>query len=271
VIRIQIGRNNYKGAYLWSDITLEQYITLAGIPIPAKYQNYVLVNERFDSNKKETVDQYMDAITEFTEEDLTVTFPEFYKRIIKVLTTIPLEEINRMKEEQITQVYDYHLRPFVLSLIYNTPVISLFGAIKEYEAPMMKRIRIGARIYHFPETVRIQGEEIPLAKEPIITYSEACDLFRESGGFTKQDIASLPLLMAIYCRPKGEAYNEKRSLERQDIFRKARMDQVWSLFFYTSQRLYGSGNFTLLFSAIPKAIKTIARNARTLATSETGA
>lgn len=271
MIRIQIGRKKYKGAYLWSDITLEQYITLAGIPIPAKYQNYVLTNERFDYNKKETVDQYMDAIAEFTEEDLTVTFPEFYKRVIKVLTDIPPEEIKGLEEEQITQIYDYHLRPFVLSLIYNTPVVSLFGKIKEYEAPMMKRIRIGSRIYHFPESVRIQGEDIPLAKEPIITYSEACDLFIKSGGFTREDIASLPLLMAIYCRRKGEPYDERKSLERKDIFRKATMDQVWSLFFYTSQRLYASGNFTLLFSAIPKPITKIARAVRTLATLETEA
>lgn len=260
MIRIQIGRRRYKGPYLWSDITLEQYITLAGIPIPAKYRAYALANEKFDSNKKESIDQYLDTIAEIGEEELTVSFPSFYKSVIQILTDIPPGIIRNLSENQTTQIFDFYLRPFLLSLIFNTPVISLFGQLKDYEPPQISKIRIGLQVFILPKTIRINGTDNPLAQEPIITYAEACDLFKKSHGFTKDEIVNLPLLMAIYCRKKGEEYDEKRSLERVEIFKKATMDQVWSLFFYISRRLPGSGTFTQLFLTAIKPIKAIIKN-----------
>jgi len=259
MIRIQLGKKRYHGVYLWRDMTLEQYILLAGIQIPERYQKYALSNERLDYARKESLDQYIDAIQEITEEDLTVTFPNFYRRVIESLSDMPHNEATKLKDDQAAQIFDFYFRPFVLSLIFNTPVVSLFGQIRDYEPETRKLIRIGRHFYHFPKTLIIQGEEMPLAKELIVTYAEACDLFRKAGGFTREDIGSLPLLMAIYCRRQGEEYEEKRSLERIEIFKKATMDQVWSLFFYTSKRLPGSGSFTLLFLTVPKAITKVAR------------
>jgi hypothetical protein len=255
VISIEAGGKKYRGPYLWKDISLGQYIALAGVKIPEKYQQFVVTNSKFDSSKQETVDNYLAELEGFTDQELTVEFPAFYKKVIATLTDIPPYLLRKMSAEKATEIYDNFFRPFLLSQIYNTPVVSLFAKIKDYEPPFTRRIRLRGKYFYFPETVQIQEEDQPLAKEPILTFAEACDLFKNSGGFSRNEIPSLVFLLAIYCRPRGEEYSEEKMLSRIELFKTASMDATWSLFFYTCRRLHGSANFTRLFSSLPKTIK----------------
>jgi len=257
MIKIKIGKKSFLGVYRWDDITLRRFCDLAAIPMPKGYEAYMLADEQFST---ETVDQYIEATLNITEEQLTTDFPIYYRKVIECLTDIPYKTVMLLSSEQANDLYEYYFKPFVISLIYHTPVIHFMGQIKEYEPLQVDKIRIGFKTFILPESINIMGQDIPLANEPIISYSEASDIFKGQK-FSKEDVKRLAHFMAIYCRKRGEDYSDKNALERQDIFMKAPMSVVWSVFFYTIQRLPGSSILIQLFGKLPHPI----REARELA------
>jgi hypothetical protein len=180
---------------------------------------------------------------------------------VECLTDIPFTKIRQLTDEQIEYVYNNYLKPFVLTLIYHVPVTYFMGQIMEFEPDPVKRIRIGLQTFYLPEVVNIMGQDIPLAKEPIITYTEASDIFRGMK-ISKDDVNRLNMFMSIYCRKKGEKYNEQKALERQDLFMRVPMSVVWSVFFYTVQRLINSLASIRLFGRLPKSIREVVDQVR---------
>ena len=136
------------------------------------------------------------------------------------------------------------------------------GQITQYEPPAVRSVRIGLKRFKLPETVQIMDQEIPLANEPILTYTEASDIFRGMK-INKDDVKRLSLFMAIYCRKKGERYDERKALERQEVFMRCPMSVVWSVFFYTLRRLKDSTVTIQLFGRLPKQMEEIVSAART--------
>lgn len=253
MIRIRIGKKKYKGIYRWDDITLRQFCDLAAIPIPAKYEEYIIADGKYNS---ETKDQYLEIVKSITDEDLHDVFPAYYISVIKVLTNIPDNIIHALSVEKITDLYESYFQPFVLSLLYHAPVVSFMGKTKEYIPPDIKMFRIGLNFYYLPQTVNILDQDIPLADEPIIAYTEASDIFRGMK-VSKEDVKRLALFMAIYCRKKGEEYDEKKTLERKELFMNATMDVVWQVFFYTLKRLPDVSMTFQLFGGLPRQVNEV--------------
>lgn len=257
-IRINIGKKKYKGYYNWEDIPLYKFIELAEIPIPDAYRTYILTDGKFSVDN---IDQYIAATAEITEKQIEEEFPEYYRKVINCLTNIPLKVIHTLTLDQVSQIYEYYLKPFVVTLIYHAPVIQYFNTIKDYEPPVINKFRIGLNTYYLPETVNIMDQEIPLAKEPIISYTEAADVFKTIR-FTQHDIRRLALFMAIYCRKKGEAYDQYKALRRQELFMRLPMSVVWGVFFCTAKQLPDFMLIILLFGELPKSIREKAEQAR---------
>lgn len=253
MISIRIGKKKFKGVYRWEDITLQRFCNLAAIPMPEGYEAYILADGKFSTDD---LTPYLEAVSKITDKQIKEDFPVYYRRVIECLANIPYKKIALLSSEQAGDLYDYYFKPFVLSLLYHAPVIHFMGQIKQYEPPYIKKIRIGLNIFRLPGTVNIMDQDIPLANEPIISYSEASDIFRGMK-VSRDDVKRLALFMAIYCRKKGEKYNEKKALRRQELFMKAPMSVVWSVFFYTARRLKESSEIIQLFSRLPKSIKEV--------------
>ena len=54
----------------------------------------------------------------------------------------------------------------------------------------------------------------------------------------------LPMFVAIYCRPEGEVYDEKVTMQRANVFGGLTMDMVWRVFFCIYRQLGKSLNYT---------------------------
>lgn len=255
MIQIKVGNKTFKGIYSWSDITIQQFAELAAIPMPDGYESFILADGKFSM---EDLNKYVEEVSKITDKQLNEDFPEYYRKVVACLTNIPIEKLDF---EKVSQLYDYYFKPFVVSILYHAPVIHFMGQIKPYETKQFKSFRLGLQKFYLPETVTIMDQLIPLAKEPIITYVEACGTVR-SLKFTKEDIKRLAWFMGIYCRKKNERYDEQNVIERQEMFMKIPMSIVWSVFFYTLRRLPDSSLIILLFGKLPKTIAEIVSEAR---------
>jgi hypothetical protein len=255
VLKITVNNKRYKGVYSWSDITLQQFCNLAAIPMPEGYEAYILADGKFSV---ENIDQYIEAVSKITEKQIIEDFPAYYRQVIQCLSNVP---VHKLTLDQVNDLYEYYFKPFVLSLLYHAPVIHFMGEIKQYEPEPVKSIKIGLQTFRVPETVRIMDQDIPLANEPIISYTDASDIYKGMK-VSKEDVNRLALFMAIYCRKKGEVYNDRKALERQSLFMTVPMSKVWSVFFYTVRRLPDSSMITLLFGRLPKQIREVRERVR---------
>jgi hypothetical protein len=251
MIKIKVGRKYYKGIYNWEDITLQKFCDLAAIPMPAGYEDYIQADGKFTSD---TFDQYIDVVSKITDEQINEDFPLYYRKVVECLTNIPINKINQLTNDQIEHIYNCYLRSFVLTLIYHAPVMLYMAQIKHYEPDYIRSFKIGSQRYYLPEVVNIMGQDVPLAREPIITYSEASDIFRGMK-VSKEDVKRLALFMSIYCRKKGEKYNEQTALEREPIMMQVPMSIVWSVFFYTIQLLPNYTHSIQLFGRLQRSIR----------------
>lgn len=231
--------------------------------MPDGYESYIIADGNFSTD---TIDEYIQAVEQITDKQLKEDFPAYYRKVITCLSNIP---VNLLTDEQVDDLYEWYFKPFVISLIYHKPVIHFMGQVTIYEPLLMKWFRIGLTRFRLPETVKIMDQDIPLANEPIITYTEASDIFKGMK-ISSGDIKRLALFMAIYCRRKGERYNEKKALERQSLMMRVPMSIVWSVFFYTVRRLPDYTQTIQLFGKLPKQIQEVRDQVRAYHASEVG-
>lgn len=258
MITVTIGKKKYKGIYSWEEMSLAKFTELAAIPIPAGYEAYVVADGNFTSDK---LDKYIDEISKISDEQLQIEFPAYYRKVITCLTDIP--ESVKIPTDKVYELYDWHFKAFVVTLIYHVPVISFFGELKEYTPDRLtNHFVLEGNKYYLPESVMILDDVIPLRKESALTYSEANDLFRGMK-IGPSDVNRLGLFMAIYCRLKGEEYKEEIALERKDLMSQAPMSIVWAVFFCIVTRLQGSLSQIRLFGKLPKTMEENVSEART--------
>ena len=230
MIRITINKKKYKGVYSWDDLTLSLFCDLAAINIPDGYEAYILADGKFSV---ENMEQYIQEVSKITDEQINVLFPDYYRKVINCLTDIPYRTIQSLSLDKVNDLYEYYFKPFVISLLYHTPVIHFMGQVTQYEPPKVNSVRIGLQRFNLPETIHYNGQDIALRNEPIISYSEASDIFKGMK-VSREDVRRLAVFMAIYCRKKGEQYDERKALERQDLFMRVPMSIVWTVFFTLS-------------------------------------
>lgn len=253
MIRITINKKRFKGVYKWSDISLKNYCDLAAISPPEGYEAFILADGKYDLMDKETVRQYTEVALSITDEQLAA-FPDYYRKVTACLTNIPEKIINKLPDDKICEMYDYYFKPFVLSLIYQIPVIHFMGQIKQYQPESGKYFRLGLRKYYLPKTLCVDNQEYPLGEEPILSYSEVSDLFTGMK-IGRNEVNRLAMFMAIYCRKKNEEYEKVNVLERKEIMMDVHMSTVWAVFFCTLRRLRNSSVLTLSFGSLPKQVR----------------
>jgi hypothetical protein len=259
MITITRNKQKYTGPYNWSEISLRKFIELASIPMPEGFEELILADGRYDIERQDTVESYVKIITELTDKQLDETFPEYYKKVALCLSDVP-EMI--MTIDLARELYQMYFMPFVVSLTYNAPVISFMGGLKEYTPDRVESFELQGQKFYLPKTITISGQSVPLAKEPIVSYSEAGDLFRDTK--LVKNISKIPLFMAIYCRKKDEEYNEELVLQRQEMFMDAPMSVVWDVFFCTIKQLPSYTRCILLFGTLPIGVKEQRERVRAL-------
>ena len=247
MIGVTVRSTKYQACSEWEDLTLEQFIQLSKIDIPEKLERLWIASSQISTDvkkdKAEAEEEYKKATEAITEVDYLKVFPGYYGKVIELLTDIPPEVVNRMHNDIRVDMFDQLLRSFVLSLVYSAPLIMKDGEAKLYTPPETKSFKMGEAEFFFPKSLRLYGDVIPMADEDVASFAEAADIDLAVRELRRDGVLRFPLFMGIYCRKKGEVYEEKMALERADIFQKASMSIVWALFFCIVQLTHTSQSF----------------------------
>jgi hypothetical protein len=256
MIKIGFGKLKFNLIDRWSELSLERFIELSEIEIPAKLMELYNLSAKLsiaEGHELEALTNQWNQLNEsITFEDNVKTFPEYYGKVIFVLSDANIETIDHIPSETREQIYSSVLKGFVLSLLYLNPVDMINGEIKPYTPASMDDFLIDNQTFLFPGTLKIMGEKVKFAREPIISFAEACDIDIVNNTLATEGIKKLPLFMAIYCRRKGESYSEMKVLERTELMQRCSMDIVWALFFYIGKSMQKFMIDTILSLKVPE-------------------
>ena len=236
--KVIIGEYQFSMKSDWVDLTLSDFVALCQIKMPDK-----LVELYKNADDKEKWNAAFDSIT---FEDNEKLHPEYYGKVIKLLSDIPESIIELIDAEQRTELFNQYLFPFAFSSITDYPVVLVDGKSELYQPKEIKSVNFKGAKYYFPESLKIRDLETPLSKESIISFTEASGVATAWNKLSESGAEYASLIPAIYLRKKGETYNEQTVLERSKIFTELTMDVVWSLFFYTIKLAGQSLNDSLL-------------------------
>ncbi len=231
---IEVNGTDYKCIQVWPEMKLSKAIEIQQIidDMPS------LLRKIYDLNTKDSEQKDVDELLDKIEPDDRIKhFPLFYGEIIKAFTNIPGEVMNQVMWDVRTEFYVRYCEKLVIGLIYGD-----YSDIKGIESFKFKRSADSPLInqtYHLPKsdhalanpTTKQSREVKPMVETQTIEFTEVADLEVMSERAKGGKYALTPNIISILCRPKGEVYNEKTSLDRADIFMDLTMDIVWEVFF----------------------------------------
>lgn len=233
---LDIEGKEYRLRQHWSEITLADSIAIyqAIKEMPDKLRElYLLTSQNKPTDK-----------IKLEMEDTKKHFPLFYGKIIKLLSDIPQEIIDRTDWISRTTVYNYENK----GISCKSVVFGLLHFPFDYEFTGRKTFTHEGTEYHLPASKQIGNDIRPMANETAITFTEMADLEIFSEQLQGGKFEAMANIISILCRPEKEKYNENVSLQRVESFKALPMDIVWDVFFSSIQYILGSKKSIPTFS-----------------------
>jgi hypothetical protein len=228
----------YQAPQDWTEVTLKKFIALCNIEIPEKLRNLWV------ASASENDEEYNKASDQIKYKELEKEFPTYYGKVMKLLTNIPQSVIDLIHGPTREEFFNKHLRYFIYSSFARYPVFFKDGKTELYDPPYKESFTLNKKVYFLPENLKVYGEEIPMGKEKAITFAEASDIEVALRDMAEGAANRLPMFVAIYCREKGEEYDEEKVMKRADDFLDLPMEEVWRVFFCIFRRLEQFQTFT---------------------------
>ncbi len=213
----------------WGEITLSTGIEVA--KIVASFPESWLNAQKLRLEGKEEKALKMEA--NFSDKQRLKIIPRIYGEIIEVLSDIPKELIKRFSRFERVYLFESYLMDIALGLAL-TPY--------SYEMRGIESFKFEGVNYHLPTAKKFLENEVPMSSTTAVEFAETADLQVEAAKVEGGQFDSMPLVIAILCRPKGEPYDEDKAIERAEIFKALPMTEVWEVFFCLQNRLSISRN-----------------------------
>lgn len=233
MLKIEVNGKQYDCIENWEEMSIGQAIDLLPVlySLPESMQKIYSYAFDKDGAKKQ-------AEVVITDEELIKELPKVYGDIIEKLTNIPRNVIDYITPESRTSFYNEYLLPFVLGLLV-TPY--------NYKEQQLTHFDFEGEKYIFPMYEKdVNGDVRPASNITAIEFTESADLQLAATKIEQGKFNYATHVIAILCRPQGEAYNEKTMLERSEKFKELPMSIFWEVFFCLTQ-----------FSSILKSIYPI--------------
>jgi len=228
MITVKINGREYKIKVDHKDFTIADYIKLRirlnSIPalLIELYKNYAA--KRTKDNKEKLLKDALEIEGKFTKEDKAKTLPTFYGEILALCSDIPDNVMKKIHRQDREITYNQYCIKTVAELLFEPKRIT---PINSFEFDGGKFIA--------PKHYEILGQKRPMGNSQVIEFSEAADLEIFSDELEGGKYEVLPNIISILYRPEGEAYDEKKSLERAKKMQHLTMDIGWSVFFYLKE------------------------------------
>lgn len=216
----------------WSDLTIEKGVAL--YEIASRFPDNVkrLYGYYLETQTDEIVQQMREIEESISDEQRIKILPSLYGEVMQLLTDIESSIINQLLPIQRTNFYQKYLAKFVIGILHF-PVDFSIKKIENFE--------LHGEVYYLPNTHKFNigniSIEQPLSECSTIEFTEAADLELAAKQLKGGRIEILPNIIAILCRQKGEAYDERIALERAKLFmQELTMDVAWEVFFCLVER-----------------------------------
>jgi hypothetical protein len=201
-----------------------------------KFGGFVEIISEDDVRIKHRILQdYIDLITGEKEvsDEFIKELPMFYLGCIKALSDIP-ESITKYFSHEIIFKFWAYIRDKV-NIIY----------LSQPDFKPVNSFTFKGKTYYMPEELTKNGIKYPFGNETLMTFVESADLLLAGKNLKEGKFENINLILGILAREKGEVYDEKRALEKAEMFNDLSLEVAWSVFFYLLQQ------WTVFASGIP--------------------
>ncbi|NQU87642.1 MAG: hypothetical protein HQ541_17970 [Mariniphaga sp.] len=200
----------------WDTLTISEAEQLTDIEIPEK------LKELYTAGTKEKFEEVQKTMTVENEID----FGKYSGEVLKIMSDIPDDLIKYMQYHDRNDLYEYHCRD---------KIISLLGAMPNYEPEKIESFEFAGETFILPKSLKIFDKYIPGHSEKSLTFVEGQALFKAYA--ESQEKGNLKMLIAVYCRPEGEEYDEQKAIARSGQFGELPMSVAWEVFFCITELL----------------------------------
>jgi hypothetical protein len=247
MISVKINGKDYQIKNDWKDITIQEAASVLNIKIPDSLKKCYDVSFQSSHLPEEEYNKKVDEVTkEISIEDQFKAIPGYFSEVLEVLSDIPHEVVLKTDVVSIKTLYHSYLKPVVEGM-YFTPM--------NYKPIDITYFDFEGERFLLPTNKTIFGKSVPMADISALEFTESADLLIHVSAMTKdRDFARVANLISILCRPEGEEYNEKVSLERAERFKKLTMDLTWDVFFSLIAPLVIAGQ-SVLISSLQKEVQ----------------
>lgn len=237
MINIDINEVKYKlyEPDRWDELTIDKAIELNKVVLEAPDS----LRATWDEVTKPDDEQDLESI-EITTEDLNRNYPKFYGDVLRVLSNIPNDVIKKILPHDRNALYKQYLEWFVLRIYFSDSLRY------PYHSKSFTHNNIE---YHFPQEEEVLGTLIPAYKTTAVEFQEASDVLVNMAELEAGNLEAIKMIIAIYCRPKGEVYDEHTTIKRSKEFGNLTMDIAYGVFFCTIQYITTYMNTTLISQA----------------------
>jgi hypothetical protein len=201
MIRLKINKTKCDLCTGWDDMTIEQAIRLMAIPLPESITDLKAI-EKWHTDK--------DHINYAAE-------------CFEVLSTFDKALIQQTNANDITLLFTMYLLPLLIDLKAQEPETYKPTGIKYFELDKQK--------YYLPESLKIESQKLPMYSSTAVEFVESSNIMSLIADLQEHGIKYLPMLIATYCRPEGEKYDEAIIQQRSDQFKALPMSAAWEVFF----------------------------------------
>jgi len=200
----------------WDTLTISEAEQLTDLKLPEK------MKELYTAGTKEKFEEVQKT---FTTKD-EINFGEYAGEVLKLMSDIPEELIKYMQYHERNDLYEYYCRDIVFSLMLPMPI---------FEPKKIESFEFDGETFVLPKTLKIFDKFLPGHSEKSLTFVEGQALFKAYA--ETQEKGNLRMIIAVYCRPEGEGYDEQKVIERSERFGELPMSVAWEVFFCITELL----------------------------------
>lgn len=235
MVQLTVEGKKYSCFNEWKEMPSSKAVELATLcnkemPLPLK-SLYEIYSKSTGVDDVETKKKADEQFAKETDEDFIKNFPAFYGKVIKCLSDIPREVIDKILPESRSAFYSQYCFKFVFGVLHF-PFDFVPKGISQFTHHEVT--------CHLPKSKTILGKVRPFADRTAIEFAEAADLELYSKQLDGGKFECAANIIAVLCRPMGingiEPYNEDTCLKRAETFHDLKMDIVWEVFFCLTQQ-----------------------------------
>ena len=229
-MKARAGGINFSIPDSWSDVTLKQAIDLHKLceEMPAELR---ALYDAIRSQDKDEITAAAIKLDEKADKNLYV----FYGKVIKLLTDLDDDEIERLAAPARSELY--RLMEWVVFGIGHAPRHHNPKGIKYFKHRGVK--------YYLPKSGKGVGMDVPGVDLSALRFTQSADFFSHMDKLADGAYDKMRYAIAILCLPKREKYDEQRMFDRAEKFEDLPMDVVWEVFFFINNSLTRSLMHTL--------------------------